>query len=66
MASTPNTEVAMTRNKPLLLQLLMLLAMTTAGCEVAEGIFKAGVWVGVLLVVVILGGIFMLFGRSRT
>jgi hypothetical protein len=56
----------MTRNTPLLLPLVMLLAMTAAGCEVAEGIFKAGVWVGVLLVVVIVGGIFMLFGRSRT
>jgi uncharacterized membrane protein YkvI len=61
-----NEEVAMTRNTLLRLQLLMLLAMTAAGCEIAEGIFKAGVWVGVLLVVVIVGVIFMLFGRSRT
>ena len=56
----------MTRNTLLRLHLLMLLAMTAAGCEVAEGIFKAGVWVGVLLVVVIVGVVFMLFGRSRT
>jgi hypothetical protein len=56
----------MTRNALLRLQLLLLLAMTAAGCEVAEGIFKAGMWVGILVVLVIGGVIFMLFGRSRT
>jgi hypothetical protein len=55
----------MNRNMLLRLQLLMLLAMTTAGCQLAEGIFKAGMWVGILIVVLIAGVIFMLFGRSR-
>jgi hypothetical protein len=59
-------EVDMTRNVLLRLQLLLLLAMTAAGCQVAEGIFKAGMWVGILVVLVIGGVIFMLFGRSRT
>jgi hypothetical protein len=48
------------------MSLLFLLAASTAGCELAQGIFKAGMWVGVLLVVVIFGILFMLFGRSRT
>jgi hypothetical protein len=48
------------------LQLLALLAMTTAGCAAVEGIFKAGMWVGILMVVLIVGIVFMLFGRSRT
>jgi hypothetical protein len=48
------------------LQLLVLVAMMTAGCQVVEGIFKAGMWVGILFVVVILGVVFMLFGRSKT
>jgi hypothetical protein len=56
----------MTRNILLQLHLLVLLAMTVAGCQLAEGIFKAGMWVGILLVVVIVGIAFMLFGRSRT
>jgi hypothetical protein len=54
-----------TRNIVLRLQLLLLLAMTTAGCQLAEGIFKAGMWVGILVVLLIGGVIFMLFGRSR-
>jgi hypothetical protein len=58
-------EDVVTRNMLLRLQLLVLLAMATAGCELAEGIFKAGMWVGILVVVVIAGLIFMLFGRSR-
>jgi hypothetical protein len=31
------------------------LAFTTSGCEVIGGIFKAGVWVGVAIVVVVVG-----------
>ena len=55
----------MTRNLLLRLQLLMLLAISAAGCQVIEGVFKAGMWVGILIVVLILGVLFMLFGRSR-
>jgi len=43
-----------------------MLALMSAGCQVVEGIFKAGVWVGVLLVVVVGGILFMLFGRSSS
>jgi hypothetical protein len=35
--------------------LLVLATITLAGCEVVGDIFKAGVWVGVLAVVVVLG-----------
>jgi hypothetical protein len=62
-------EVSMTRNMMLrahLFLLLMLGTLATAGCEVVEGIFKAGVWVGILFVLVIAGILFLLFGRSRT
>jgi hypothetical protein len=34
---------------------VLLLAMASAGCELIEGVFRAGVWVGVLMVVVVLG-----------
>jgi hypothetical protein len=33
--------------------LLVILAVSVAGCEVVGGIFKAGVWVGGLVVLVI-------------
>jgi hypothetical protein len=46
------------------LMALLLIAMTTSGCEVIEGIFKAGVWVGVILVVVVVGLLFAIFGRK--
>jgi hypothetical protein len=47
------------------LQLIILLAMASAGCEAIEVIFKAGMWVGILLVLIIAGVLYMLFGRSR-
>ncbi|HJU42331.1 MAG TPA: hypothetical protein VJ691_05930 [Vicinamibacterales bacterium] len=31
--------------------LIVLLAVTTAGCELIGGIFKAGVWVGAIAVI---------------
>jgi hypothetical protein len=54
----------MTRNVLLRLELVVLLAMMSAGCQLVEGVFKAGMWVGILLVVVVVGIVFMLFGRS--
>lgn len=56
----------MTRNMLVRLELFLLMAMASAGCQAIEGIFKAGMWVGILLVVVVLGVVFMLFGRSST
>lgn len=43
----------------LTLTALALLSMNLAACEVIKGIFKAGVWVGVIgvLVVVVIGGL---------
>ena len=47
--------------------MLLLLTMFYAGCAAIETIFKAGMWVGILIVVVIIGLIFFviskLFGR---
>ncbi|CAN5403056.1 hypothetical protein BH23ACI1_BH23ACI1_25430 [soil metagenome] len=37
------------------LYLIVVLAMASAGCEMIEGIFRAGVWVGVIMVVLVLG-----------
>ncbi|HKO53259.1 MAG TPA: hypothetical protein VJV79_36365 [Polyangiaceae bacterium] len=35
--------------------LLSTIALTLSGCRVVGGIFKAGVWVGVIAVVLLLG-----------
>ena len=48
-----------------LLTLLMLLAVSSAGCEVVGGIFKAGMWVGVIMVALILVVIFWIMGKMR-
>ena len=37
-----------------LLALLVVSAMTLTGCEVVEGIFKAGMWTGVIAIVLVL------------
>ena len=41
----------MERSLTLRISAVLLLALANSGCEVVEGIFKAGVWVGVLMVV---------------
>ena len=44
--------------------LVVLLAVTVTGCAAVAGIFKAGVWVGVVVAVIVVGGLFALFGRG--
>ena len=45
---------------------LCLLVLTMiSGCEVVGGIFKAGVWVGILAVVLVIAVIFWLVGKAR-
>jgi hypothetical protein len=48
--------------------ILLLMTMFYAGCAAIETIFKAGMWVGILVVVLFIGLIFFviskLFGRK--
>ena len=48
-----------------LLMLLMIVAVSSSGCEVIGGIFKAGMWVGVILVALILIVVFWIAGKMR-
>lgn len=48
-----------------LLALLMLLAVSSAGCGVVEGIFKAGMWVGIIMVAIIVVVIMWVVGKLR-
>ena len=45
--------------------LLLLLAVTAAGCSVATGIFKAGFWSGIIVVALVVVGIVFLVGKVR-
>jgi len=47
-----------------LLPLFLFIAITFSSCEVIGGIFKAGVWVGVLLVLLVIFIILWLVSRS--
>ena len=49
----------------LLALLLVLTVIPLAGCEVVGGIFKAGMWVGVLLVVAIIGAVAFIATKIR-
>ena len=48
-----------------LLTLLVILAVSSSGCEVVGGIFKAGMWVGVIMVALILVVVFWIMGKMR-
>lgn len=43
--------------------LVVLLAVTMAGCSAIAGIFKAGFWVGLIVAALVVVGIFALLGR---
>ena len=45
--------------------LLVFLGVTLAGCEVIGGIFKAGVWVGAIAVVLIVVLLVVVVGKFR-
>jgi hypothetical protein len=45
--------------------LLLLVVIVMPGCAAIAGIFKAGMWVGVIMAVVIIGGIMLVVSRFR-
>ena len=47
------------------LALVVLSTVMLGGCEVIGGIFKAGVWTGVIVVILILAGIAFLAAKMR-
>jgi uncharacterized membrane protein YkvI len=53
-------------DRTLAFTLLVIATVMLAGCELVGDIFKAGVWVGVILVILIVGLVVWLFARGRT
>jgi hypothetical protein len=54
----------LSKMKKVLTPLLILIAIFLNSCAIVGGIFKAGVWVGILIVVFIIGIIIWLVTRS--
>ena len=48
-----------------LFALLLLSTVTLTGCMVIASIFKAGVWVGVILVLAVIGVVAWIASKSR-
>jgi len=42
-----------------------LALLSLQGCEIVGGIFKAGVWVGIVLVVLVLAGLYWIVAKLR-
>ena len=55
----------LTRAMLLRLYLLVLLAVPLAGCQIVEGIFKVGMWVGIILVLLVVAAVFFVVNRVR-
>jgi len=49
-----------------MLLLVVLAGMTLTGCEAIAGIFKAGVWTGVILVVIVVMIIGFIAAKARS
>ena len=45
--------------------ILLLLSVTVSGCDLIGGIFKAGFWTGIIIVVLVVAGIVFLVGKAR-
>jgi hypothetical protein len=45
--------------------LVFLSAVGLSGCEMIGDIFQAGVWTGIILVLLVIGAIIWLFSRSK-
>lgn len=48
-----------------LLPVFLLIAVTLSSCEAIAGIFKAGLWVGIIGVVIVIAIILWLVGKAR-
>ena len=47
------------------IMLIVLLAVSAAGCELVGGIFKAGVWVGAIGIILVVVLVVVVVGKFR-
>jgi len=55
----------MTRSAAGRLFVFLLLAVATSGCGIIAGIFKAGVWVGIIVAALIVVGVVLIIGKTK-
>jgi ABC-type multidrug transport system permease subunit len=55
----------MTRSAVSRLLVMLLFAIVASGCGLAAGIFMAGFWAGIIVVVLMVVGIVFLVGKAR-
>lgn len=48
-----------------LMLLLLVSAVLLSGCALVGGIFKAGLWVGVIAVVIVVAVVMLIVGKAR-
>jgi hypothetical protein len=46
--------------------LILMMSLFVGGCEAIAGIFRAGFWVGAIVVVLVIGIIAWIVGRTRS
>lgn len=51
--------------KSLIIVSLFSLAVTLSSCELAKGIFKAGMWTAVIIIVAVVALILFLVGKAK-
>ena len=47
------------------LTILILISMSAAGCDVITGIFKAGMWSSVILIVLVAGAVLLIMRPTK-
>jgi hypothetical protein len=65
MVTSVEDSMTVTRWNAVRLFALLLLATASSGCEIIGGIFKAGVWVGGIVVVVLVVLVLWIVGKVR-
>ena len=50
----------------LILLLVLVACVAVSGCTVAAGIFKAGLWIGVIMAVLIVGIVLFIISKARS
>jgi len=59
------SEVVMPTRSIVTVFLVLLLAVVVSGCSVVGGIFKAGFWTGIIIVVLIVAALLFLVAKAR-
>jgi hypothetical protein len=57
--------MTLSRSAAARLFLVLMLAAAATGCEIIAGVFKAGVWVGAIIVILVVVLIVWIMGKAR-